>query len=296
MKTSFSVLLTFTLLSVPGVARLVSPAPVLAAAAVVDPANSPVSVEKTELKADGIDNVLITVTIKDTNFAAMEGVKVNLVSSRGGLDEIRAENDTTDTLGKARFRIFSLKDGISVFTAFAGTTQIQKTVTLTFSGGLSIPISAGDLIKIPDDGDAKTLNDTAVYYYAKNGKRYVFPNEKTYFTWYPDFSAVKTIPIDQMSLIPIGGNVTYHPGTRMVKFQTDTKTYMVTRGGVLRWAKTEEVATGWFGPNWNQYVDDISEAFYVNYTFGTPVESPLDLALDVIRNGTLTIDADKGIK
>ena len=141
----------------------------------------------------------------------------------------------------------------------------------------------------------KTLSDTAVYYYAVNGKRYVFPNEKTYFTWYPDFSKVKIVPIDQMSLIPIGGNVTVRPGTRMLKFQTDTKTYIVTRGGVLRWAKTEDVARGWFGADWNTYIDDVSEAFYVNYTFGEPVASPLDLALDVIKDATHTIDQDKGL-
>jgi hypothetical protein len=98
-----------------------------------------------------------------------------------------------------------------------------------------------------------------------------------------------------MSLIPIGGNVTYRPGTRMLKFQTDVKTYIVTRGGVLRWAKTEEVAKGWFGADWNTAIDDVSEAFYINYKFGEPVENALDLVLDIIRNATQTIDADKGL-
>jgi hypothetical protein len=99
-----------------------------------------------------------------------------------------------------------------------------------------------------------------------------------------------------MSLVPIGGNVTYRPGTRMLKFQTDPKTYIVTRGGVLRWATTEEVARGWFGTTWNQHIDDVSEAFYINYTFGERVANSLDLALEIIRNATLTIDTDKGLK
>ncbi len=80
-----------------------------------------------------------------------------------------------------------------------------------------------------------------------------------------------------------------------MKFQTDTKTYIVTRGGVLRWAMTEDVVRGWFGANWNQYVDDISEAFYVNYKFGTPIANSLDLALDIVRAGTSSIDQDKGL-
>ncbi len=265
------------------------------AAVSIDQTASRVSVSKSILKADGIDNAVVTVTAKDTNLAAMEGQKVTLASSRGALDDIRVMSGTTDILGKASFRIFSLKDGISTFTATVAGTVLQPTVSITFSGGLTLALKTGDLIKIPDDSDAKTLNDTAVYYYASNGKRYVFPNEKTYFTWYQDFANIQIIPLDQMSLIPIGGNVTYRPGTRMVKFQTDSKTYMVTRGGILRWAKTEAVAKGWFGDNWNTFIDDVSEAFYVNYTFGNPVENTLDLALDVVRDATKTIDADKGL-
>jgi hypothetical protein len=261
----------------------------------VDLVESRVSADKTNLKADGIDNTLITVTVKDTNLAAMTGKKVVLTSSRGNADEIRIQSDTTDLFGKAYFRIFSLRDGAATFTATVDGQALQRNAVLTWSGGLAFGLKPGDLIKIPDDGDVKTLSDTAVYYYATNGKRYVFPNEKVFYTWYPDFSKVQTMPIDQMALVPIGGNVTYHPGTRLVKFQTDPKTYIVTRGGVLRWATTEQVVIGWFGSNWNQHVDDISEAFYINYTFGTPVESSLDLALDIVQAGTPSIDVDKGL-
>ncbi|MCI0479135.1 Ig-like domain-containing protein [Candidatus Uhrbacteria bacterium] len=274
---------------------LVASVPSIASAQSVDVANSRVTIDKTELKADGIDNALVTVTARDTNMMPLVGWAVTLTSSRGGQDEIRVEDATTDILGKAYFRVFSLKDGVATFTAQVGASTLSRTATATFSGGLSIALLPGDLIKIPDDNDVKTLSDTAVYYYATDGKRYVFPNEKTYFTWYADFSKVKIIPIDQMSLIPIGGNVTYRPGTRMVKFQTDVKTYIVTRGGVLRWAMTEDVARGWFGEDWNRHVDDVSEAFYVNYTFGNPVASHLDLALDIIKDATRTIDQDKGL-
>jgi len=265
-----------------------------AATVSIDLAESRVSADATTLRADGIDNARITVTLRDTNLGYVINKKVTLVSSRGAQDRIRAEADTTDILGKAYFRVDSLKDGVAVFSAQVDGHSLQRTATVTFSGGLSANVSPGDLIKIPDDGDVKTLNDTAVYYYAINGRRYVFPNEKVFFTWFPDFSKVKIIPIDQMSLIPIAGNVTYRPGSKLVKFQTDPKTYLVTKGGVLRWAKTEDVARGWFGPDWNQNVDDITEAFYVNYTFGAPVENALDLAIDVVRSVS-SIDADKGL-
>lgn len=269
--------------------------PFVTSAATIDVVNSHVTVDKVALRADGIDNTQIIVTVKDTNLLAVPDALVRIVSSRGVIDEVRSDSPTTDSLGKAYFRVTSLKDGVATLIVSANGVTLQKAISLTFSQGLSFPLQDGDLIKIPDDNSASTLSDTAVYYYAKDGKRYVFPNEKVFYTWYPDFTNVQVLPIDQMSLIPIGGNVTYHPGVKMVKFQTDVKTYMVTKGGVLRWAKTEDVARGWFGAAWNQQVDDISEAFYINYKFGEPVASALDMALPIIRGTVSTIDDDKGL-
>src|SRR3990167_11552322 len=90
----------------------------------------------------------------------------------------------------------------------------------------SAVFSPGDLIK--------GQSTSSVYYYASNGKRYVFPNEKTYFTWYTDFSTVKTISDAQLGVIAIGGNVTYRPGMKMLKITTDPRTYVVDQGGILR--------------------------------------------------------------
>lgn len=277
-------------------AALIILLPLAVSAASVDALNSRVSSEKSALKADGIENSTITVTVKDINLAALSGAKVVLTSSRGKVDEIRIESDVTDSLGKAYFLVSSLKNGSSVYSATADGVLIQRNVSIEYSGGLSWDIKVGDLIKIPDDGDMSTLNDTAVYYYGADGKRYVFPNEKVYFTWYKDFNAVKTIPIDQMSLIPIGSNVTYKPGSRLVKFQTDTKTYLPTKNGQLRWVKTEAVASGLFGSDWIHQVDDISESFYVNYRFGEPIESALDAPLDIIRAQSANINIDKGLE
>lgn len=267
---------------------------VVCAAAPLDPSGSRMSIDATTLRADGIDNATITITAMDTNLGQMVGKKVVVSSSRGAADEIKVISDTTDLFGKARFQVDSLRDGTATFTATVDGVSLQKTVSVTYNGGLIANVHPGDLIKIPDDGNAATLNDTAVYYYALDGKRYVFPNEKVYFTWFRDFAKVQTIAIDQMSLIPIGGNVTYKPGSKLVKFQTDPKTYLVTKGGVLRWAQSEDVARAWFGQAWNTQVDDITEAFYVNYKFGQPVANALDLPLDIAQNVS-TIDADKGL-
>ena len=96
-------------------------------------------------------------------------------------------------------------------------------------------------------------------------------NERVYFTWYLDFSQVKVISDADLAQIPLGGNITYRPGAKLVKVQTNPKVYAVARGGVLRWLETEAVAARLYGPDWNKQIDYIPDAFFVNYTIGAPI-------------------------
>ena len=281
--------MTFALLSL-----IVMPLYVQAATIPVDPNLSTSGSDKLEVKADGIDSARISINLKNTNFGSVEGAVVSLASSRGPIDDISPEETTTSLSGRASFTVKSLKNGTSVFTPSYNGTVFNKPVTIIFKDGLNLALSVGSLIKIPDDNNVNTLSDTAVYYYASNGKRYVFANEKVFFSWYPSFSDVQTITLEQMSLIPIGGNVTYRPGSKLVKFQTDVKTYLPTKGGVLRWVTSEQVARQWFGENWNTHVDDISEAFFVNYRMGEPIAHELDVSPEGLRAQVTTIDKDLG--
>jgi hypothetical protein len=111
----------------------------------------------------------------------------------------------------------------------------------------------------------------AVYYCGADGKRYVFASDRVFFSWYNGFSGVQTIDDVDLAKIPLGGNVTYRPGKKMIKIQSDPKVYAVARRGVLRWVSTETKASELFGANWNQQIDDVSDAFFVNYTVGTPI-------------------------
>lgn len=117
--------------------------------------------------------------------------------------------------------------------------------------------TAGDLIKM--DGNP------AVYYLGSDDKRYVFPNANAYFTWYEDFSGVVTISQSELESYSIGGNVTYRPGTYMVKITTDPKTYAVEPGGVLRWVTTEAIAESLYGAEWWSKIQDVPDPFFVNY-------------------------------
>jgi lysophospholipase L1-like esterase len=112
---------------------------------------------------------------------------------------------------------------------------------------------------------------SAVYYCGLDGRRYVFPDEKAYKTWYADFSGVSTIDDATLARIPLAGNVTMRPGVRMVKIQSDPKTYAVSRGGTLRWITSEAIAVSLYGARWNRQIVDVSDAFFVNYVIGAPI-------------------------
>jgi hypothetical protein len=117
----------------------------------------------------------------------------------------------------------------------------------------------------------RTPLDSSVYYCGSDGKRYVFPNARTYATWYKDFSTVQTITIQDMANIGLGGNVTYRPGVKMVKIQTDPKVYAVDRNGTLRWVSTTAIAVKYYGSTWAKKVEDIPDTFFTNYQIGNPI-------------------------
>ncbi|MCK4554095.1 hypothetical protein KAU19_03980, partial [Candidatus Parcubacteria bacterium] len=118
--------------------------------------------------------------------------------------------------------------------------------------------SAGDLIKM----DALS----SVYYLGADDKRYVFPNEQTFFSWYSDFSAVVTIPQSELESYPLAANVTIRPGTKLVKITTDPKVYAVESNGTLVHVPDEATAIALYGADWAQRVVDVPDAFFTNYT------------------------------
>lgn len=141
----------------------------------------------------------------------------------------------------------------------------------------------------------KSTSHKAVYYLAEDGKRYVFPNEKVYLSWFGDFSEVQDITDEQLYATPIGGNVTYKPGAKLVKITTDPKVYAIDKGGVLRWIVSEALAEELYGADWNKQIDDVPDAFFVNYTVGEPVTSATDFNLGQVVSSVRSISDNKGI-
>jgi hypothetical protein len=135
----------------------------------------------------------------------------------------------------------------------------------------------------------RCADNSAVYYIGPDAKRYVFPNDRTYMTYYPDFDDVRHVFCSDLARFPLGGVVTYNPGTRYVKFATDPTVYAVEPGGVLRAVPDERWMEVFVGADWNQHIDDVSDAFYPTYSFG----EPLDLL--EISDGMTARDPDTGV-
>src|SRR4030043_238971 len=115
----------------------------------------------------------------------------------------------------------------------------------------------------------------SIYYYGADNKRYVFPNEKTYKTWFVTFNVVVAISNELLGEIPIGGNVTYKPGVKLVKITTDPKVYYVDKEGTLRHISSEALAKQLWGNTWYTLVDDVPDPFFINYKIGLPLKDSL---------------------
>lgn len=144
--------------------------------------------------------------------------------------------------------------------AVAATTILWSVGLSAFLPTTASAASFGDLIK--------GTSLSTVYYYGSNGQRYAFPNEKTYFSWYKDFSTVKTISDSELASITLAGNIVYRPGARWIKITSDKKVYVVSTTGKVRWVENEATAKGLGGDNWNAHIDDVPDVFFTDYTVG----------------------------
>lgn len=129
-----------------------------------------------------------------------------------------------------------------------------------------------------------------VYFLDNDGMRHAFPNEKAYFTWYDAFLEIHLVTDATMASYVLAGNVTYHPGKKLVKFPSVPTVYAVGRYGELRPIASEPLARELYGDDWAKKVDDVSEAFYGNYRIGEPITSHADFDVDAIVHSVNSIN------
>lgn len=133
----------------------------------------------------------------------------------------------------------------------------------------------------------------AVYYKAADEKRYVFPNEAIFKSWYANATTtIAHIADADLASIPLGGNVTFRPGSTLVKITTDPRVYAVSRYGVLHWITSETAASALYGTDWNKKVMDIPDTLFINYTVGDPIASASAFSVTRELDGSVIPQAD----
>lgn len=198
-----------------------------------------------------------------------------------------------------------------IFAAGNGAVSPIVTATIQITGQAPVPPVTPPSGKVKKDLPSglsggmlvKVTGKPAVYYVGADGYRYVFPNQNVFYSWYSvaelqgtdKGGLVVTIAPTTLASLPIGGNVTYRPGSRMVKIESDPSVYVVDKGGVLRWVKNESIAFLLYGSQWYKQIDDISVALFTGYKIGNDVALASDYNLTGVKNNVPTIAVDKGL-
>ncbi len=172
----------------------------------------------------------------------------------------------------------------------AGRSTSGKSATVSVRAG-STHVDPGEIVKIACEGDVLPNDScTAVYYYGVDGKRHAFPNESIFASWYADFDDLVILSASAMAELPLGRNVTYRPGARLVKFSTKT-VYAVSYGGLLRPIANAQIAEVIFGDDWASTIHTVEDVFFGNYRIGSTIESSVDFTPSTAQSSARTIDA-----
>jgi len=251
----------------------------------LDLSHSSVNIDKEEIDSTGLDYAIVAIRLYDDYNRPIPDRLVKLSYDKGLI--ISNFNHTTNQNGVLDFNVSSVKAGPKRLMIEIDKQIVKSFIINVLPGDVSVAsFNHGDLIK---------GSSSAVYYLGADGKRYAFPNQQIYLSWYKDFSKVKQIEDTALSQIPFGGNVTFRPGFSLVKLQTNPKVYAVAQNGELRWVATEDVARDLFGNDWLHSVRDLSDAFFTDYKIGQAINNAIEFNLIGIRAATTTINSDKNL-
>lgn len=126
----------------------------------------------------------------------------------------------------------------------------------------------------------KQVNSSSVYYVGSDNKRYVFPGEAVFSSWYPADAAASVLSSADLLAMELGGNVTMRAGTKLIQIVTndtpwrvaDAKVYAVSPGGIKHHITSAAAAVALYGANWESKIAPVTEAIASNYTAGADLD------------------------
>ena len=122
----------------------------------------------------------------------------------------------------------------------------------------------------------KTADRSSIYYYGSDGYRHAFPNERVYWSWYDNYDDLHIVTTAFMESLPIGKNVTFRPGSVLVRFTTDNNVYAVDKGTRLRKYVSTYLALLDYGNNWTSLFVTLPDVLRSNYKTGTDIDEAAD--------------------
>lgn len=156
----------------------------------------------------------------------------------------------------------------------AYATCVDGDGNTTVGGAETITVAASSQA---DEGSLiKTANNPAVYYYGDDGMRHAFPTERVFWSWYDDFDDVRTVSPSFMALLPIGKNVTFRPGSVLVRFETDNNVYAIDKGARLRKYISAYITMLDYGTNWTSLFVTLPDVLRNNYGTGKEIDEAAD--------------------
>jgi len=154
--------------------------------------------------------------------------------------------------------------------------------TVVWSVGLlATPFALGAAVS----GDlVKKAGSPAVYYLGADSKLHVFTSSADYFSWYTNFSGIKTISDTEFAGYSFGENVFPRPGVKLVQAVdgetpwniVDPKVYAVSGDGVLRHITSATAAAAIFGANWETQIIPVVISVFTQYTTGSDIAAAAD--------------------
>ena len=185
--------------------------------------------------------------------AAAVYARVSGITTTGGELVSDGSNANFSVIASADTPIENVDDIPSVPVDTSTPVAIMQRIDGTF-----VELRAGNLFR------GETLSGV---YLVRNGKRYVFPSESVYFSYYDSFSNIVMVKDSQLKALDIGGRVTMAPG-RMIKIQSDNHVYQVQEDGTIRHIPDEATARSLYGDTWNKQITDINVTFWFDYPRG----------------------------
>lgn len=151
-----------------------------------------------------------------------------------------------------------------------------------------------DAYQAPDNEQEKVViltDNGSVYYFAADGKRYIFPTPETYASWFGEYQPEKSMDLEEMQKIPLGGNVTLRPGT-LLQTPSDPKVYLVIEQSAIA-PVDERILELVYGKKYKDRIVELPNYYFTNYLYATPIASVDEFPqLDT----SLTIDKYKGLE